>query len=273
MDNLNTPHLVRAGAIKFSCLERGRGAPLVLLHGIGSGSRSWSHQLGDFSDAFRVIAWDAPGYGESTPLDAQAPDASDYALRLASLLDALDVERCHLVGHSLGTVMAARFAAEHPQRLLSLTLASVSTGHARLPEEERARLRAGRIDDVRALGPRGMAEKRGARLLSSNASDELKRTVIDNMATVRPDGYCQAVRMLSSADTRADAARLPTDLPVCVLYGDEDVITPPESNRLVAAECPHAAVHVIAGAGHAVYLEKRLEFNSVVSRFIAGATP
>jgi pimeloyl-ACP methyl ester carboxylesterase len=263
------PRIASVGDGAVSYLEAGQGPALVLLHGIGSGAQSWRHQLAALSDSFRVIAWDAPGYGRSTALAAPEPDAGDYATALAAFLTAVGVERCHLLGHSLGSLIAARFAAEHPERILSLTLASIANGHARLPAEERERLKQGRLGDLAALGPRAMAEKRGPRLLSAQATEAMRRAVIDTMAAVRPDGYAQAVGMLSRGDAPADIARLAPGMAVQVIFGDADVITPPEANREAAAMRPQAPVHVIAGAGHAVYLEKPDAFNALLRRFAA----
>jgi pimeloyl-ACP methyl ester carboxylesterase len=125
--------IVRAGDGAFSYLEAGSGPPLVLLHGIGSAAASFRYQLKALSARFRVVAWDAPGYGASTPLAIEHPDTSDYTAALDAWLGALAVDRCHLVGQSLGTLIAARFAAEQPRRVLSLTLASIARGHGRLP--------------------------------------------------------------------------------------------------------------------------------------------
>ena len=106
------------------------------------------------------------------------------------------------------------------------------------------------------------------RLLGSEATPVMIRRVVDTMAAVRPDGYAQAARMLASGDVRADIARLPTGMPVQILYGDADVITQPARNVEIAAVRPQAPVHVIAGGGHAVYLEKPETFNDLLSRFI-----
>jgi pimeloyl-ACP methyl ester carboxylesterase len=254
---------------RISYLEAGQGPALVLLHGIGSAAASWRNQFAGLAGKFRVLAWDAPGYGASTPLPESAPNAGDYAARLADFLAERTLHRVHLLGHSLGALIAARFAAERPAQILTLTLASIASGHARLPAEERARLMQGRIEDVTKLGPRAMAEKRGPRLVSAGATEEMRRAVIDTMAQVVPDGYLQAVRLLSQGDVRADIARLPADMPVQIVFGDADVITTPESNRLSAAEKPGAPIHVIAGAGHAVYLEKPEPFNAIVASFAA----
>lgn len=163
--------IVRAGDPAFSYLEAGSGPPLVLLHGIGSAATSFRHQLEALSARFRVVAWDAPGYGASTPLALEHPDTSDYAAALDGWLGALGIDRCHLVGQSLGTLIAARFAAEEPRRVLSLTLAGVARGHGPLPPPERQRLLAQRLDDLTQLGPHGMAEKRGPRLLGPEATE------------------------------------------------------------------------------------------------------
>jgi pimeloyl-ACP methyl ester carboxylesterase len=76
--------------------------------------------------------------------------------------------------------------------------------------------------------------------------------------------------MLSNADTRADVRALAPELRVQFIYGDADVITPPEQNRSVHAERPGAPVHEIAGAGHAVYIEQPDAFNRVVLRWVGG---
>jgi pimeloyl-ACP methyl ester carboxylesterase len=260
---------VRVGDAAFSYLEAGSGPPLVLLHGIGSAAASFRHQLEALSARFRVVAWDAPGYGASTPLGIEHPDTSDYAAALDAWLGAVGIDRCHLVGQSLGTLIAARFAAEEPRRVLSLTLASVARGHGRLPAPERQRLLAQRLDDLTQLGPHGMAAKRGPRLLGPEATETMRRMVVEIMARIPAEGYAQAARMLSTGDITADLARLPAYLPIQIIVGQADVITPPAGNLEIAAAFPAASVHVMPGAGHALYLEKPEEFNRLASDFAA----
>jgi pimeloyl-ACP methyl ester carboxylesterase len=263
---------VRAGAALFSYLDDGAGPPLVLLHGIGSAAASFQYQLEELSARFRVLAWDAPGYGDSTPLAFAHPVASDYAAALDVWLDALGISRCHLLGHSLGTLISARFAADRPERVISLTLSSIARGHGRLPASERHRLLAQRLDDLDELGPHGMAAKRGPRLLGPEATAEVRRMVVETMSCVRPNGYAQAARMLSTGDITADLARLPPSLPIQVIVGDADLITPLGDCLEIAAACRAASVHVIPGAGHALYLEKPQKFNRLVADFATAQT-
>src|SRR5215510_9942561 len=87
--------------------EAGNGPALVLLHGIGSGAASWLGQFEGFGDRYRVLAWDAPGYGESAPLDELKPLAAHYEQAVAEWLDAAQVSSAIVVGHSLGAIVAA----------------------------------------------------------------------------------------------------------------------------------------------------------------------
>ena len=252
----------------LSWLEAGDGDPVVLLHGVGSAARSFCAQIEGLAPRWRVLAWNAPGYGDSSPLPDDAPDVGAYAATAAAWLDACGVKACHLVGHSLGSLIAARFAATYPERVKTLTLASCAIGHARLPAEERARLLNGRIGDVDALGARGMAEKRGPRLLGPDAKPEHVRAVVDVMAAIHPRGYAPAARMLSGGDMLADIARLPATLPTQVIYGTADVITLPEPNQRAAAARANIPVAIIERAGHALYVEQPARFNALLEEFM-----
>lgn len=259
------------GAAVITYLEAGNASdrlPLVLLHGIGSAARSFRHQLAGLSTARRVIAWDAPGYGGSTPLPQASPTAEDYAARLSAFLDDLDIARCHLLGHSLGCLIAARFALRQAPRLASLTLCAIAAGHGRVPVEERQRLLDQRVGDILTLGPSEMARRRGPRLLALDAPAEAVAAVIETMAAAHPEGYAQAARMLSTGDIAADIEALPASLPIQVIYGEADIITPPARNLEIAALRPEAPVTAIPGAGHALYLEQPAALNAAIAGFI-----
>ncbi len=257
--------------MSIAYLERGsrENEPLVLLHGIGSAARSFGAQLDGLSDRWRVLAWDAPGYGQSRALPMPHPSAADYADALEQFLGVHAIDACHLLGHSLGCLMAASFAARSPERIRSLTLCSIAGGHARLADAERQRLLDQRLGDVATLGPRGMAEKRAPRLLGPAAPPAALPKLVDTMASVRPDGYAQAVRMLSTGEITADIERLPADLRGQVIVGDADLITPPARVREIASHWPGAEVQMIEGAGHALYLEQPEAFNQLLRTFLS----
>lgn len=252
----------------ISYLERGNGEPVLFLHGVGSAARSWRYQLDAPVPGFRFIAWDAPGYGQSTALSDAAPKPREYADTVAALVSALGLTKFHLIGHSLGALIATCYARHYPAHIQSLTLASIAPGHAWMAEEERARLRSGRLDTLDKLGARGMAESRGPGLLTPAATNDMRRAVVETMAAIRPDGWRQAVMMLSQGDTRSDLTEVASTVPVQIIFGDGDTVTPPASNRHIASARPQAPIYEIVGAGHACYVEKPSEFNRLIADFI-----
>ncbi len=248
----------------FGYRSAGDGPALVLLHGIGSGAGSWVGQLDAFSSHRTVVAWDAPGYGVTTPLTASAPTAADYATALADFLDALGVVRADVVGHSLGALMAAAFARANPARVRSLTLASPAIGHGDAPASERESKLDARIGQMRELGPDGLARERAARLVSGSASEAAIELVRANMRRLNPAGYEQAARLLSGGRLLDDVAAC--KVPLFVICGEMDTITPPAGARRVAA-AGGANYRELAGAGHACYIEAPQSFNDAISRF------
>ena len=256
---------ILAGGRTLAWRESGAGVAVVLLHGIGSGSASWRGQLDGLGADYRVIAWDAPGYGGSDALDDDTPAVADYAQAVADLLDALDVGPVHLVGHSLGSLVAAAFAAPRADRLLSLTLASPTRGYAAAGDDVRVDGLAARIGLIDDLGPAGMAEARAHNLLSPDAPPEALENIRGVMAALRPDGFKQAARMMYSTDIMADARAV--SVPAMVMCGGADTVTPEDLARSIAVAMPGAEYHTLDGLGHASYVENPEAFNAPLRAF------
>ncbi|NIF29943.1 alpha/beta hydrolase [Pantoea sp. Tr-811] len=231
--------------------EAGSGAPIVLLHGIGSGAASWLHVALGLCQQARVIAWDAPGYGQSAPLPMAQPKACDYAARLASLLDALQVQRCVLVGHSLGALTAAAFAQRHPERVSELVLLSPARGYGARPEHGQA-VRDKRLHDLHRQGIAGLAESRSAHLVSASASASALAWVRWNMARLAPAGYRQAIELLCGDDLLRYRQQ---QVPCQVHGGSADTVTTADDCRALA-QAFAAPFQLIHGAGHACAIEQ-----------------
>lgn len=209
----------------------------VLLHGIGSASGSWMFQLqaAHMRSDVRVLAWDAPGYGQSTPLPCAHPDAGEYAQRLWDWLNALGAhEPVALVGHSLGAIMAARATCMQPKRVRHLALLSPARGYGSANAAERDRKLRDRLTQLKTLGPQGMASTRSVAMLSPGASAGLIDAVRETMAGIDPAGYTQASWLLARSDLLADLEQV--DCPVAVASGSADLITPPQACRDVARQ-------------------------------------
>lgn len=239
---------------------------LVLLHGIGSGSASWTAQLAAVRpDEPGLLAWDAPGYGDSDGLrlpDDASPDATHYATRLWAWLDALGLTQpITLVGHSLGALMAARAAVLQPRRVAALVLLAPAQGHARLDPAQRERLLHDRLTALTTLGPAGMAQQRGAAMLTPDAPAELVAMVQAVMAQTQPRGYTHAAHMLSGGDLLADLAQL--RCPVQVASGSADRITPPAGCQQVAAAVGVAWTD-LGPVGHACPMQAGAAVNALL---------
>ncbi|MBT2794167.1 alpha/beta fold hydrolase [Paraburkholderia strydomiana] len=238
--------------------------PLVLLHGIGSGAASWVQQLEALGANRRVLAWDAPGYGTSTPVAPESPVADDYASVLTEWLDALHIERYVLVGHSLGAIIAGAFAAMHPQRVSGLLLLSPAGGYGAACADVRETKRDQRLAMLNELGPQGLADKRSANMLSSHASDEARAWVRWNMSRVIARGYAQATHLLANADLAADLARFKGRVNVAV--GADDTITTPAACERLALVAG-TQLQVVPRAGHAGYIEASAAYTAIIDTF------
>lgn len=260
-----------AGLCYLGC-EGGAGMPVVLLHGIGSNAHSFAQLMQACAPRHRVLAWDAPGYGDSPPLPASWPDASDYAAVLERLLAALDLSRCVLVGHSLGALIAARFALTSARRVAALVLISPALGHGTGKGEALPPAVADRIDALDRLGPERFAAARAPSLLADPAArPDVLRTVEHAMAAIRRPGYDQAARLLAGGRLLDDAAKV--DVPTAVLVGAQDRITPPANVRRVfeALRGPsqRQVYREIADAGHAVCQEQPAEIARAIFEIAA----
>lgn len=244
------------GGLRVSHRETGMAAAVthVLLHGIGSASGSWVRQLQAAQHLrLRVLAWDAPGYGDSDPVTADWPRADAYAERLWAWLDALGVNTpVTLVGHSLGALMAARAAVQAPQRVQRLVLLSPAAGYGNAEPAVREQKLRDRLATLERLGPQGMAQARGVAMLSPGAPAELVAAVQDSMSQVIPAGYTQAARLLAHGTLATDLARL--TCPMAVASGNADGITTPASCQAVA-QAARVAWNDLGSVGHACPLE------------------
>lgn len=268
--------IARSHAAGIEVLRRpADGAPVVFLHGIGSRAASLTPLVPYLPADLDLIFWNAPGYGDSAPLAADWPTEDDYADALLSLLDALTLDRVHLVGHSLGTLMAARFAARHPERTASLTLASCASGYGVAVGDPLPEKAQGRIDALEALGGPEFARTRAPRLVfEPETHPDAVAAIEAAMAAVTMPGYGQAVRMLASG--RLQDSLRQVGAPTTFIWAEGDLVTP-EAQTLGAIAARREAgghepgYHRIGGAGHALYLEQPAAVAAALAEAIAGA--
>jgi len=251
---------------EISYYDIGSGVPVVFLHGIGSGSASWLNQFEQISAGFRLIAWDAPGYGDSSPLSEQSPTAIEYAQALHSFFLVLGLTRITIIGHSLGAIMATAYAALWPAEVMNLVLADPANGYGRESKGARDKKLAERLERLSHWGPAELAKQRAPKLLGPCASQGALEIVRWNMARIHPKGYAQAARMLASENLLTQAPEY--EGPTLVLCGLEDTITPPRLAQQVHHAFKNAEYKELRDAGHASYVDQPERFNALVTEFI-----
>jgi pimeloyl-ACP methyl ester carboxylesterase len=244
---------------RFSYMEAGavEAPPLILLHGIGGNSLGWRFQYPALSDRFHVIAWNAPGYMLSDALAAEAPSAADF-------LSALDIGRFAVLANSFGTRVTQGFAARYPGRITRAVFTGTSVAQDQSPEE-RARALAAREAQV-ASGGYGFGE-RVAALLGSRASPETAAIVQHVLRATNPKGFMQAARSLTGGNVPLGAG---LTMPLLMIQGSEDRVTPPAANaERLAAAVPHARLELLDGCGHLPELEMPERVNRLVREFLS----
>ena len=255
---------VEINGLRVAYQRVGKGPTLVLLHGILSDSRAWASQLADLAARFTVVAWDAPGAGDSS--DPSGPfSASDYADCLSAFMEALDLEAAHVLGLSWGGVLAQELYRQHPERVRSLILADTYAGwkgslpRAICDERLAACLRESE------LPPEEWVPGWVPGLLTENAPQELRDEVAEIMSDFHPAGYRAMALALASTDSRDLLPQI--RVPTLLLWGDGDERAPLSVAEQLREGIPGARLVVIADAGHESNLEQPARFNAAVSDF------
>ena len=258
---------------RFSYMEAGAAdaPPLLLLHGVGANAMHWRFQFAGLSDRFRVIAWNAPGYMLSDNLVSEAPEGRDYADAFVDFLDAVAVARCDVLANSFGSRTAQCVAWIHPGRITRMALTGTAIGQRDLQADARAQLIAARQAQV-VGGGYGFGARAKA-LVGTDASEQTIALIQHVLRATNPDGFLRAVRFLASNTYTPDfAARL--TMPMLLIQGESDTVTPLESNAAVLARAvPHARLTVLPGTGHLPEVERWELVNDLVREFFTLAEP
>jgi pimeloyl-ACP methyl ester carboxylesterase len=241
----------------------GRGPAVVLLHGGLNDSRLWDEQMGPLSKRFRVVRYDLRGFGRSNAEPVEFWPTED----LRALLDFLKIERATLVGLSLGGIIAADFALEHPERVERLVFVGAGLRGAGLPPDEKAAA-------ARRVGEKEGAEKYFDAFLQSDLlagvrdrpreREKMRRMMVENY---KAHAYISAG--YSQSPEPPTAQRLgQIKAPTLVLIGSLDGPTLQSIANTLAAKIPGARKVTIPGASHHPPVETPKEFNRALLDFL-----
>jgi len=267
---------VRANGQELYFEIHGEGPPLVLVMGIGYDATLWTlAQVPALSQRFQVVIFDNRDAGRSSK--AAAPyTIADMADDVAALMNALAIKRAHLLGLSMGGMIAQEFALRHADRLHRLVLSGCGAAPARVA-----------FDPIRTWNWVKANDKSGevfacqqftwlfstAFLRNNEAVQQTISMLTSNPNPVGPEAYnrqAQAYLRYDGLDRLSDIKS-----PTLVIVGEQDLLTPPWICREVADRIPGSQFEIIEGEGssHVVPIERPDEFNHLVTRFLVASEP
>jgi len=256
---------VEVGGLRIAFERSGSGLPLILLHGILSDSRAWLLQFDALSQQHTVVAWDAPGCGQS----ADPPETfrmPDYADCLAAFVGALGLERPRVLGLSFGAALALELYRRHPALPRALLLVSAYAGWGgSLPADVVAR----RVQQARReseLPAEEWVPQWVSGLMTASAPPELTDLVVAGVSQFHPVGYRAIAHALAEADLR-DVLPL-IDVPTLLLHGRDDERSPIRVAEELHARIPQSQLVVIPDVGHIPNVQAPDAFNAAVSEFL-----
>jgi len=265
-------------------VKLGSGPALLLLHGLGCDHRTWLPVIDALSRRYTVIAPDLLGHGES---DKPRADYSvgGFANGMRDLLTVLGIDKATVVGHSFGGGVAMQFAYQFPERTERLVL----VGSGGLGPEVSAAIRAitttgfyqvmGLLTlpgvrhvgtaGLRALSRTGIKEFRDfdeVAAIYASFQDPASRAAIRHVVRAVVDWQGQIVTM-------ADRAYLTEEMPLCVIWGEDDRVIPASHARHAAEMAPAARIEIIPNAGHFPHKDHPHRFAKIVHEFIRTTRP
>lgn len=264
--------IANANGIEIYYELHGSGEPLILIAGLGYDLWMWHKMIPGLSERYQTIPFDNRGMGRSSK-PAGPYSAQLMADDVAGLMDALGLERAHVMGHSMGGFIAQAMALTHPDRIDKLILSATNFGGPRhipiTPEAMAVLLDTNSPPEVRV--------KQG--ILSSCAPgfEEAQPEIVEEWITYRennpiePEPYkaqfAVGLGLLSEAACFEHKLK-EVELPTLVLFGEHDKVVPPGNAQLLAAQLPHSEIAILPGAGHFFPIETPAQAVSVIDAFL-----
>ncbi len=251
--------------LRIAFRRAGTGPPLVLLHGIYGDSRYWLPQLEGLSDHFTVVAWDAPGAGDSDD-PPESYGFAEYADCLAGLIRELGLGRPNVCALSYSGGIALELYRRHSGLPATLILVGAYAGWGGSLSADAVERRLRRALAQADRGGEAAARDFVPELFAERADDELVEEAIAMSASFHPAGLRVMARASAAADLREVLPEV--SVPTLVIHGREDRRSPLEVSEALHAGIPGSRLAVVEGAGHMTNLEAPDEFNCLVREFL-----
>lgn len=248
----------------------GKGEPLVMIRGLGSNVDHWYEQAPVLSKKYQLLVFDNRGIARSS--DPGGPFSSrDMANDTVALMEKVGIQSAHVLGYSMGGMVAQEMALNYPEKVNGLILVATDCG---ITQRIKARPEASRLfSQMVALGT-AEAKLAAAACLYAKQTFESKTEVIErhNEVSMRFPASPDMMSRQWEAITQHDACGRLQNIssPTLTLTGSEDVLIPPENAKMMAEKIPDARTMAIDNGGHLFLIEQPQQFNTAVIEFLDG---
>jgi pimeloyl-ACP methyl ester carboxylesterase len=248
----------------------GQGEPLVMIRGIGSNVDHWYEQVPILSKKYRLLVFDNRGIARSSDPGGSF-STKNMAADTSALMEAVGIKRAHVLGYSMGGMIAQELALAYPEKINGLILVATDCG---ISLRIKARPEYSRLfSEMIRLGT-NEAKTAAAGCLFAKQTFESRPNIIERYADVslRFPAPQKTLERQWEAITRHDACGRLQNItaPTLAITGSEDVLIPPENSRVLAERIPDARVRSIDGGGHLFVVEQAQQFNEAVFGFLDG---
>jgi pimeloyl-ACP methyl ester carboxylesterase len=241
----------------------GDGQPIVLIHGLGSSCRDWEMQIPFFSKHYRVISYDLRGHGRSQK--PRGPySMSLFAKDTVELIKSLGIAPVHVVGISLGGMIAFQLALDHPELIRSLVIVNSGSEVVVRTMQDRWNVFL-RFAIVRLLGMRKMGEVLSKKLFPKEAQADIQKLFVERWAENDTRAYLDTLRAIVGWSVTDQIHKI--NVPTLVIAADGDY-TPLSVKEAFVAQMPNAELTVIPNSRHATPVDSPVMFNEMVMSFL-----
>ena len=251
----------------------GKGVPLVMIQGFAGNHQAWFFQTPIFNKYYKVIIFDNRGIGK-TDKPSEPYTIRTMAEDVIGLMNHLGIDKAHILGLSLGGMVAQEIAIAYPERVIKLVLGSTFAGSELndvRPELMKALgIREGSTDvDIRSIDFRKLMNF----MVSSAFNKRLYRMILlplskRSMKSINPEGHFEQMSAISGYNT-LDRLHL-IKATTLVITGTGDRIIAPSASEVLASRIPNAKLVLVKGGSHAFFMEMRGRFNKEVLGFLMG---
>lgn len=236
---------------------------LVFLHGYNGNSKSWAYQFNFFKNKSSVISIDAPGFGKSDPSSIDMDVIADVVVRL---LKSLNISKFHVVGHSMGGMLAQILGSKYSNYISKLVLSCTFKGYNLPKNTPLIEPYQRRIKDRKNMSDDEYGRQRIREMLPKRSEDE----IFEFLSVISGEISQGSIKSGGMAMQYLDTTKyLPSIKNQClIILASEDVVVSKQKSELLIKDIPHASIIELSNVGHAPYCEDAISYNNVLVKFL-----